>query len=333
MTLPASESTRRPRFAILGEFSAGKSTLINLLSNGASLRTQVTATQMSPVWLSHGAAAPHRVDLTGAQHPYTPGDPVDVERTAFVRMFAQNTILGLCDLIDTPGNSDPNINPIAWERMIEVSDAAVWCTPSTQAWRQSERASWREVPERFRKHSILLLTQADKLESDADREKVLRRVTRDAKDEFAAIFMLSLVQPGDFEGFLRKLIGSVKTITRDLATGGVDDFGKSDLTFSDEVAAESSAQVEAPAADSGSVLPRRVARGSAARVRRPARSEAQPTEDQAPAAPARPDVPDENRIAMLRSGLRDDKAKSSAEQADGEGSNPPVDFRRYGNEG
>lgn len=312
---------RRPRFAVLGEFSAGKSTLINLLSNGAGLKTQVTATQMAPVWLSFGDQAPHRVDLAGQQHPYTPGDPVDVDRTAFVRMFAKNTILSLCDLIDTPGNSDPNINPVAWERMIEVCDSAIWCSPATQAWRQSERASWREVPDRFRKHSILLLTQADKLETDTDREKVLRRVTRDAKSDFAAIFMLSLIVQNDFESFLRQLIGGVKTIGRELADGGTgDDFGKSDLSFADEMPDEATDH------DGGSVLPRRVARPVSGRAAREGAAAA-------PVRPVTPEIHDDNRIAMLRNGFRDAPGDDVDDPGDDTPPTPPIDIRRYGHEG
>lgn len=328
---------RRPRFAVLGEFSAGKSTLINLLSNGASLKTQVTATQMSPVWLSYGDHAPSRVDLTGAEHPYTLGDPVDVDRTAFVRMATKNTILSLCDLIDTPGNSDPNINPIAWERMIEVADAAIWCSPSTQAWRQSERASWREVPARFRKHSILLLTQADKLESDADREKVLRRVTRDAKNDFAAIFMLSLVVQNDFETFLRRLIGSVKALRQDIEEGG-GELGRDGLTFGgDTPAAQPAAGAAAPApaeaGDDPSVLPRRVRRSLAGRVARP-HQEVEPTPEAAAPAPEAPEVPEADRIAMLRQGFRGGKSDAVAapEAETDKAPEPPIDIRRYGHE-
>ena len=205
---PASPAPRRARVVVLGEFSAGKSTFINLLTGGDALRTQVTATQMPAVWLSHGDGAPVRVDLDGGEHPVDPSDPdsISVADTAYVRVFRRTPALELCDLIDTPGNGDPNIPAAAWERVAALADVAVWLTPSTQAWRQSELAAWRGVPEAVRARSILLLTRADKLISDADRTRVMRRAQREAGGHFARIHMASLLDFAEVRPVLRDLI-------------------------------------------------------------------------------------------------------------------------------
>jgi len=190
----ATEQNRRARVVILGEFSAGKSTLINLFTGGANLRTQVTATQMPPVWISH---------------PTDP-DSISVADTLYIRTFIQAPLLETFDLIDTPGNSDPNISSIAWERAAELADIAIWCSSSTQAWRQSELSAWKEVPENVRARSILLLTRADKLTSDADREKVLNRVKREASDHFTHIHMASLLELDNTRDVLADLIAMVE---------------------------------------------------------------------------------------------------------------------------
>jgi len=204
----AKTTARHARVVVLGEFSAGKSTLINLLTGGRELRTQVTATQMPAVWMSYGSYAPYRIDLQGNEHPVDLSDPstISTTDTAYVRLFMKTPVLELCDLIDTPGNSDPNIAAIAWERVAELADVAVWCSPSTQAWRQSELAAWNDVPERVRERSILLLTRADKLTSSEDRAKVLKRVTREAGDLFSKIHMVSLLEFAESHNFLRDLI-------------------------------------------------------------------------------------------------------------------------------
>ena len=49
----------RPCVALMGEFSAGKSTLSNLLIGTEALPVNVTATQLPPVWLSRGTDAPY----------------------------------------------------------------------------------------------------------------------------------------------------------------------------------------------------------------------------------------------------------------------------------
>ena len=46
---------RRPRIALMGEFSAGKSTLANLMVGSDPVPMQVVATQLPPVWIMHAA--------------------------------------------------------------------------------------------------------------------------------------------------------------------------------------------------------------------------------------------------------------------------------------
>ena len=49
----ASWFAARPVFALMGEYSAGKSTLLNLLLDLEVLPTKVTATNLPPVWLTY----------------------------------------------------------------------------------------------------------------------------------------------------------------------------------------------------------------------------------------------------------------------------------------
>ena len=204
----ATAPARRARVAVLGEFSAGKSTFINLVTGGKTLRTQVTATQMPAVWMSYGDDAPYSVGLDGTETPIDLKDlsGVSVSDTAYIRIFLKTPVLELCDLIDTPGNSDPNIAPVAWERIAAVADVAVWCSPSTQAWRQSEAAAWSEMPESLRANSVLVLTRADKLTTEEDREKVLRRVKGEAGHLFGAVHMVSLLNLTTVQPAFREVI-------------------------------------------------------------------------------------------------------------------------------
>ena len=43
-----------PRVAFMGEFSAGKSTAVNLVIGARLLPTAAVATQLPPVWIAHG---------------------------------------------------------------------------------------------------------------------------------------------------------------------------------------------------------------------------------------------------------------------------------------
>lgn len=274
-------ATRRPVIALMGEFSAGKSTLTNLLVGAKSLPVQVTATQLPPVWLSFGAEPPKRVDLADQAHLVDLHQPesIDLNDTQYLRVERQADILELCDLIDMPGISDPNMAAEVWQRALHLADAVIWCSHATQAWRQSEAAVWDMVPANIKANSILLLTRFDKITKDSDRARVLRRVGKEAAGQFAHILPISLLDAlasGDdrskweasgAQDFVAALIDTIQRLkagdTRPRAT----------VARSSSLAVESLTD-DAPAepqADSGEpkVLPRRVRRDPSARRTRP----------------------------------------------------------------
>ncbi|HIE32691.1 MAG TPA: hypothetical protein EYP81_01400, partial [Thermodesulfobacteriaceae bacterium] len=74
MTSIAIPARRKPRLALMGEFSAGKSTLSNLLLGADPLPVRVTATRLPPVWISYGERAATREDLNGKIHPLDVSD-------------------------------------------------------------------------------------------------------------------------------------------------------------------------------------------------------------------------------------------------------------------
>ena len=190
----ANWSLRKPVIALMGEFSAGKSTLLNLLLGERVLPTQVTATRMPPVWLRFGNEASYRVDRDGMQHPVDIKDPasIPVKDTRYVRVHVQSPILKNMDLMDTPGISDPNIPTDSWIRAIGYANAVLWCTHAGQAWRESERSAWESLPMRLRKTSLLLITRSDKITNDIDRNKIDRRMQRETSHLFDGRHFVSL---------------------------------------------------------------------------------------------------------------------------------------------
>ncbi len=187
---------RKPRIALMGEFSAGKSTLSNLLIGAAPLPMKVTATQLPPVWISHGDGAPYREDLDGETSPIDIArlSDIDPAETRVIRIFERSDVLELCDIIDMPGISDPNMDAEVWERVIQKADAVIWCTHATQAWRQTEASVWESLDPRLHSRSILLVTRFDKIRGDTDRARVMRRVERETEGLFAARLPISLTE-------------------------------------------------------------------------------------------------------------------------------------------
>jgi Dynamin family len=188
--------TRKPRIAIMGEFSSGKSTLCNVLMGSGPLLEKVTATQLPPVWLSYGPEDAYTMGLDG--HAYDLDlaelEQVSLETTEHIRIFMKSDVLRYCDLIDMPGISDPSMSSEVWERMAHLADAVLWCTHATQAWRQSESGVWSTFPRAMRQNSILLITRFDKIVGESDRSKVVKRVKQETEELFSEVFPVSLLQ-------------------------------------------------------------------------------------------------------------------------------------------
>ncbi|MEW2915622.1 dynamin family protein [Ruegeria sp. ANG10] len=227
-------SRRKPIFALMGEFSAGKSTLMNFLLRSHALPTQVTATQLPPVWFSWGKGSAYVQRHDGSRENITLDqlDTVGVNDVQFVRIFLESDILEAVDLIDTPGISDPKISSDVWRRAVGQANGVLWCTHATQAWRETERATWVSLPERLQHNSLLLVTRADVL-GQKDRQKVLRRVNREAGHLFNRSILFSARdaitardKSGDAEMWARsgggKMVDSFLEITEQIMDNRAD---------------------------------------------------------------------------------------------------------------
>lgn len=241
-------SRRKPVFALMGEFSAGKSTLMNFLLRTQALPTQVTATQLPPVWFSWGKRSAYIKRHDGSTQDITLDEleSVGVNDAQFIRIYLEADILEAVDLIDTPGISDPKISTDVWQRAVGQANGVLWCTHSTQAWRETERATWVSLPERLQHKSLLLITRADALGAK-DRQKVLRRVNREAGHLFNRTILFSARdaimardKTGDAELWARsgggKMVDSFLEITEQIMDNRADQLARYqiDKTQSDE---------------------------------------------------------------------------------------------------
>lgn len=271
---PEPQAARRPRLAFMGEFSAGKSTLTNLLIGSKPLPMKVTATQLPPVWLTYGEEGAHREDLDGELTPLDMNDLSDVvpEETRCIRISIKAEILELCDLIDMPGISDPNMSPDLWQPVADQADLVVWCTHATQAWRQSEAAFWASLNSDIYNKSLLLLTRFDKLLNAHDRSRVLQRVRRETEGLFADCFPVSLTMAaaaGDdpdlweesgAEPFMTRLVQLLHRVADELSAPNESSCQRSwwlDERSAEPPSMESGASSEDVAAESR-VVPKRV---------------------------------------------------------------------------
>src|SRR6056297_535227 len=186
---------KKPCLAFMGEFSAGKSTLSKLFLGNAPLPVQVTATRLPPIWISYGDDAAIAVDHDGCERAIDIEDldSICVDEAKMIRLYNRSETLELCDMIDMPGISDPNMSSDVWLSVMEHVDSVVWCTQATQAWRQSEAATWAQIAARTNGDNILLVTQIDKLRSERDKSRVLMRVNKETEGQFKAVYPLSIL--------------------------------------------------------------------------------------------------------------------------------------------
>lgn len=286
----ASDGPLKPCIALMGEFSAGKSTLANLLIGADPLPVQIVATQLPPVCISYGDEPPFAIDLEGEKLPIDLIDlaGVDLDRVAYIQIFSTEDLLHHCDLMDMPGISDPNISSEVWERMIGQADGVLWCSHATQAWRQSEAAVWAGLPSELYERSLLLLTRADKLRSPADRDRVIKRVQKETAGLFRACLPISLLlatqEQEDYaawsqsgaEDFVAQLVILLEQLNAEINEGQADRGPDAALRLpgfegpeNHSAAVPASAPV-APRPDTVRVVPRRIARGQSDAPRPPA---------------------------------------------------------------
>jgi GTPase Era involved in 16S rRNA processing len=87
-------------------------------------------------------------------------------------------------ILDLPGLADPRFDASLADLVLHNVDAVLWCTVSTQAWKESERAVWEQISPRLQNRGLLVTTHCDHLRAMADKEKLLSRLCDEAGPSF-----------------------------------------------------------------------------------------------------------------------------------------------------
>jgi hypothetical protein len=183
------------RIAVIGEFNSGKSTLTNLLVRLESLPTAVISNTCIPTLLFHAPepkifAVYHdrrREQLRAASRALSQ----DIYR---LEVGLPSERLRAVQILDLPGLADARFDGSIDDIATHAADVALWCTVSTQAWKESERVAWDEIPERLRSRGLLVATHCDLLRNPADRDKLLCRLHDEAGSSFRDVLPISTVE-------------------------------------------------------------------------------------------------------------------------------------------
>ncbi|WP_428541007.1 dynamin family protein [Profundibacter sp.] len=179
------------RFIVAGEFSAGKSTLTNMLVGKNLIPTSVLASELPPLLFRYGATTQIAAGWWD-QKKLIPVKGVDFDAAVkmdpdFILVTTPNPFLKDINIFDSPGTSDPLSDDSKMQHLVKSSEATIWCTNAVQAWRESERYTWSSLPAINRKNSILAVTHTDLPAVKRGIDRVMARVQKEAGEFFKTI--------------------------------------------------------------------------------------------------------------------------------------------------
>jgi hypothetical protein len=181
------------RLAVLGEFNSGKSTLANLMVGNAPLPTlQISNTRIPTLLHYESSPVVAAASRGGVYKVLTPTCDMPAD-TIRIHVGLPIPRLRACEIVDFPGFADPWLTYGVLDISRHPVDAAIWCTFSTQAWKESESTAWRILPARIRANSLLAVTNKDLLTGDQI-PKVMARIRNAAGSDFKEFALLSALE-------------------------------------------------------------------------------------------------------------------------------------------
>ena len=188
-------ATKPVRIALGGEFSAGKSTLTKMLLGHHVVKMQASASAMPTVCFKYGKESGYVV-ITGetARDIASPDDLTEEEMRAAdsLDVYLDVEFLKRFEIYDTPGTSDPTRVVDQLLKVSEQVDLVIWCTNATQAWRESERRMWAEIPDAVKPQSLLAVTHVDLPNVKASLDRLMGRLNREAAPLFGQVIPMDL---------------------------------------------------------------------------------------------------------------------------------------------
>lgn len=188
--------TRPIKVAIGGEFSSGKSTFVKMLLGQHVVDMQASASAMPTVSFLYGAETTYRA-IT-AQRSWEVRDiealtEDELRGLECLEIVADVPFLKQYEIFDTPGTADPSRSVDQLLSVAAQADFVIWCTNATQAWRESERRMWENLPFELKKRSLLIVTHVDLPSVKPSMGRLMKRMKKEAGLLFKKIIPMELL--------------------------------------------------------------------------------------------------------------------------------------------
>ncbi len=185
-------ASRPFRIAILGESNSGKSSIANLLTGGVTLPALPVANTRLPTLLYYAPTAVVRALHAGGKRfplpAHTGGPGREIIR---LEVGLPSPILRDIEILDFPGAANPLFPSKPEAALRHGVDAAIWATVATQAWRETERIAWVNLPLRIKSRSVLAVTHCDLIATEADFRKLKARLQAVAVPHFSVMCFIA----------------------------------------------------------------------------------------------------------------------------------------------
>lgn len=215
------------RIAFTGKSSADKSSLINLLVGEEVLPSGPASEGMPTTLVRHG----HK-DRTIASWWDRPGQPFEGRDLDAARALSPDFIVLEVDcealeglsLVDVVGFDDPESSKRAIFTLMRLADVMLWCSRADNPMLRAESDSWKLVPARLVRNSLLVLTHAEDVSEDAI-EAAKQKLTSERLKTFrhvvpisTRVALMALQEPGDDFEDLWQVSGAAQLVDSVIAS-------------------------------------------------------------------------------------------------------------------
>lgn len=195
---------RRARYpieiAIVGQFSAGKSTFLNALLSRDILPTGITPVTSKVIFINYAEKYKLKITYYSGAEEYAPIEVIsefsdqrkgEMHNIKYLTLYAPVEMLKDISFVDTPGlNSQSKSDTEVTKRVLRDVGGIIWLTLIDNAGKLSELEVLDEYMENFKSKSLCLLNQKDKFD-DAQVQTTLRYVKEKFSKYFAKIVPIS----------------------------------------------------------------------------------------------------------------------------------------------